>query len=158
MYVIFISAIYLSCVMATTGLSLFLTVFILHLNYKTHNAPVPRWLNFLLCMKRRKIAVKDNEDIIVKSVTGSMVNNNGKLNSYETVVERTIEIEENPNSKESKSRKKQSLEEEWKDVVKRIDHVFFFLFLIIFSFLLFIMMYPYDNDVKLNKNAKCPYG
>ena len=142
--------------MVTTGLSLFLTVFILHLNYKTHNTPVPRWLNFLLCMKRRKIDTNE-EEARINSISDSMMNNNGKVGSFEHLVEKTTGLRTNKEQNDN-AKRKENIQEEWKEAVKRIDHGFFFLFVIIFSLLLLIMIYPYDNEVVIDKNAKCQFG
>ena len=48
---LYFSAIYLSAVMATTSLSLFVTVLVLHFHHKTYCRPVPRWLLRVLCIR-----------------------------------------------------------------------------------------------------------
>ena len=49
----FLSAVYLTCIMATTGLSLFATVLVLHLHHKSHKTPVPSFLSRLLLLKTK---------------------------------------------------------------------------------------------------------
>ena len=136
--------------MATTGLSLFLTVFILHLNYKTHTSPVPGWLKSLLCVRRNSIKVQDREETVVNTLTDESVNNNGKLRPFGLA---TSEIGVNDSKKQNM---KDLVEKEWKLVVARFDQAFFFSFLFLFSLLLIIMIYPYDTSVNLDK-TKCSF-
>ena len=42
-----------------------------------------------------------------------------------------------------------ALDQEWKDVVRIVDHICFFVFIFIFSMLFIIMVYPYDTSVQL---------
>ena len=143
-------AIYLSSVMATTGLSLFLTVFILHLNYKTHTDPVPSWLKSLLFVRRNSINIQDSEKTVIKTVTDESTNNNAKIRPFGSV---TSEPDLNDSKKQNE---KDLLDKEWKLVVTRIDRGFFFAFLFLFALLLIIMIYPYDSSITLDK-TKCSY-
>ena len=139
--------------MATTGLSLFLTVFILHLNYKTHTSPVPGWLKSLLCVRRNSIKVQDMEETVVNTVTDESVNNNmnnGKIRPFGLA---TSEADLNDSKKQNV---KDLVEKEWKLVVTRFDQAFFFSFLFLFSLLLIIMIYPYDTSINLDK-TKCSF-
>ena len=64
----FLVAVYLTCIMATTGLSLFATVFVLHLHHNSHNTPVPRFLSRLLLLKTNTF--HDDEDRLEKAEKG----------------------------------------------------------------------------------------
>ena len=136
--------------MATTGLSLFLTVFILHLNYKTHTSPVPGWLKSLLCVRRNSIKVQDREETVVNTLTDESVNNNGKIRPF------GIAPSEADVNDSKKLNIKDLVEKEWKLVVARFDQTFFFTFLFLFSLLLIIMIYPYETSVNLDK-TKCSF-
>ena len=46
--------------------------------------------------------------------------------------------------------------EQWKKAVRRIDLFAFFLFMLIFTLLLIIMVYPYDTSVSVTNNKDCP--
>ena len=133
--------------MATTGLSLFLTVFILHFDYKTHTGPVPGWLKSLLCVS---VNIQESDKPVIKTVADESTNNNGKIRPFGLT---TGEADLNGSEKQNK---KDLLEKEWKLVVSRIDCAFFFAFLFLFALLLIIMIYPYDSSITLDK-TKCTY-
>ena len=137
--------------MGATGLSLFLTVLILHLNYKTHNNPVPRWLTTVLFIRRNSI--EDQQETVVNPLTDKAINNNGKFNAFDTTASQAnLKLGGGGDQKREKM-----LEREWKTVVSRIDHVFFFFFLFLFALLLIIMVYPYNTSAQLDK-SKCSFA
>ncbi len=47
------------------------------------------------------------------------------------------------------------IERQWRLVVARCDFVFFIVFSVLFSLLMLIMLYPYDNVVRLDKEQNC---
>ena len=125
--------------MVTTGLSVIVTVLILHLHHKTHKAPVPNWLRKVLFLKIKRYAVEVN----TKKVTPDTENK-----------------KEMKRGKEKRNRCRLSLceeevrnvDDEWRLAIRRIDRISFFVFLVIFSGLLLMMVLPYDDTTRLKRD------
>ena len=134
--------------MGTTGLSLFVTVLILHMHHTHHKSPVPEWLSGLLFL-RSNGAIHDmgyNSEDDEKTI---QTNATGVINDVNETEDRL--------SKESRSNlvqtRKENFHEQWHLAIRRIDHIFFFIFLCIFIILLILIVYPYDSDTKIDKTC-----
>ena len=125
--------------MVTTGLSVIVTVLILHLHHETNKAPVPNWLRKVLFLKIKRYAMEVN----AKKVTLG-IKNKKDMNS----------------AKEKRNRYRLSLceeevhnvDDEWRLAIRRIDRISFFVFLVIFSGLLLMMVLPYDDTTRLKRD------
>ena len=125
--------------MVTTGLSVIVKVLILHLHHKTHKAPVPNWLRKVLFLKIKPYAMELN----AKKVTPG-IDHKKDMNS----------------AKEKRNRSRfslcqeevQSVDDEWRLAIRRIDRISFFVFLVIFVGLLLIMVLPYDDTTRLKRD------
>ena len=125
--------------MVTTGLSVIVTVLILHLHHKTHKAPVPNWLRKVLFLKIKPYAM----ELDARKVTPG-IDHKKDMNS----------------AKEKRNRSRlslcqeevQSVDDEWRLAIRRIDRISFFVFLVIFVGLLLIMVLPYDDTTRLKRD------
>ena len=129
--------------MVTTGLSLFITVVILHLHHKTNFSPVPLWLRRLLCLRRNHVAERGDG---IKQLIINTINCNGTMEQRNKIG--------NGTGLDHSRETMDNLDKEWKAVIRRIDRVCLFVFMFIFSALLIIMVYPYDTSVHL-ESGKC---
>ena len=168
----FISAIYLSAVMGTTGFSLFVTVIILHMHHKKYNSPVPKWLCRLLFLKHQVVGKEPNEiDVICHGIanTPTQVNHsemfngqfnqsNGNLNHSNGDLNQSKE--NGPKTWRNYTRNilvdSYRIDDQWKQAVRRIDYLCLLLFFIIFGILALMMVYPYDRTVVLD-TMKCGF-
>ena len=165
-----VSAIYLSLVMGTTGLSLLVTVIILHLHHKPHDSPVPRWLCRILCLNfndRRGLQRRETTEIMDNGVklektesslsngqaslsNGTVRQSNGQQNWKDSRPDHLPKYDK----KYDKKYDMKELESKWKMATRRIDQSCFVLFSIIFVILTLIMVYPYYKASSLN-NLRC---
>ena len=135
--------------MATTGLSVFITVFILQLHHKTFTKPVPVWIRRLLFMGPNSVAETTRHTDGLKQLATNTIQSNGTL---EQCAKNSENVENE--SKNSGSQSHVDCDHEWKAVIRRIDHCFFLLFLLIFSMLVLIVAYPYKGSITL-ESGKC---
>ena len=156
---LFVSAIYLSLVMGTTGFSVLMTVIMLHLHHQPHDSPVPRWLCRILCLHfntPRKLHRRETTEIMdhgVKLQTTEFNLSNGTVRQSNGQPKFTSDHWLKYDKKELNQSKIMS---QWKEATRRIDQLCFVLFFIIFGILALIMIYPYDRSVSLN-NVQCEY-
>ena len=162
-----VSAIYLSLVMGTTGLSLLVTVIMLHLHHKPHDFPVPRWLCRILCLNfndKRELQRRETTEIMDNGV--KLEKTETSLSNGQPSIPNGTVCQSNgqPNWKDSRSDhrpkhdKKEltqsKIESQWKIALRRIDQLCFVLFFMIFVILALIMVYPYYRAASLN-NLQC---
>ena len=126
--------------MATTGVSLIVTVLILHLHHKTHKAPVPNWLRKVLFLTIKRYAMEVN----VKKVTPGTENKKDMMN-------RGIE-KRNRCCLSLCEEEVHSVDDEWRLAIRRIDRISFFVFFVIFAGLLLMMVLPYGDTIRLKRD------
>ena len=147
--------------MGTTGLSLLVTVIILHLHHKPHDSPVPRWLCRILCLnfnERKGLQRRETTEIMDNSVKLKTESNlsNGQASLSNGTVRQSNGQQNWKDSRPDHLPKydKKELESQWKMATRRIDQLCFVLFFIIFVILALIMVYPYHKAASLN-NLQC---
>ncbi len=152
-------AVYLSSVMATTGLSLFVTVIILHLNYKDPSRPVPNWVSTALSIRRRRGVTAGNNNVsFTDNESGNTLSNQTATIAVGVDQEKTKGSDSiRSSAKWTTPRHDMGREDQWKRVARRLDTVCLFLFLSTFALLLIIIAYPYDTLKKIDKND-CSFG
>ena len=141
---------YLSSVMGTTALSVFITVIILHLHHKTFTKPVPMWLLRLLLIKPNSVMETTRQANGPRKVANNTLQSNGILEQYV----KTFESMENEPKDYSRSPCHVNCDHVWKTVVRRIDRGLFLIFVLIFSMLLLVVTYPYKRSVTL-ESGRC---
>ena len=144
-------AIYLTSVMATTGLSLFVTVLILHLHHKTHKAPVPDWLRKVLFLKIRPSYTNEKYamEVNTKKVAPGSLKTNDRFN-----MSANRKDDNTDNVKEKRTWCHLSFFEvdgEWRMAIRRIDRISFFVFLFISIGLLLAMFLLRGDTTRLNR-------
>ena len=153
---LYVSAIYLSLVMGTTGFSVMMTVIMLHLYHQSHDSPVPRWLCRILCLhfnNWRELQQKETTEMTdhsVKLQTTEFNLSNGTVRQANG----QPKLKDPPSDHWPKHDKKEltqsQIMSQWKAATRRIDQLCFVLFFIIFGILALIIIYPYDRSVSLD--------
>ena len=159
---LFVSAIYLTLVMGTTGFSVLMTVIMLHLHHQPHDSPVPRWLCRILCLhfnNRRELQRRETTEIMdhgVKLQTTEFNLSNGTVRQSNDQPKFKEFRSDHWPKYDKKELNQSKIMSQWKEATRRIDQLCFVFFFIIFGILALIMIYPYDRSVSLN-NVQCEY-
>ena len=124
--------------MTTTGLSLFVTVFVLNLHHKTHKAPVPKMLGL---KKKVTNGIEEADD-------APNMNDINYKNYNDDAEENQNGCRLSPDKEEA-----DKLDDEWRMAIRRIDRISFFVFFFIFialdiSLIIFIL---YGDATRLNR-------
>ena len=133
-------AVYLTSVMTATGLSLFVTVLILHLHHKTHKTRVPNWLRKVLFLKIRPSYTYENCTMEVntkKLAPGTLkanVSADRKDHNTDNVTDKRKGCHLSLFEQDA-----QNVDDEWRLAIRRIDRISFFVFLLISIGLLLAM-------------------
>ena len=84
----------------------------------------------------------------------NVANNTLQSNGFLEPCAKTFESVENEPKDYSSSPCHVDCDHEWKTVVRRIDHGFLLIFLLIFSMLLLVVAYPYKRSITL-ESGRC---
>ena len=142
--------------MAATGLSLFVTVLILHLHHKTHKAPVPNWLRKVLFLKIRRSYTNEKYAMEVnnkKVALGSLKTND----HFNLSVCRKDDNTDNVKEKRKECRlslfeeEARNVDDEWRMAIRRIDRISFIVFLFISIGLLLATFLLRGDTTRLNR-------
>ena len=107
--------------MATTGLSLFITVLVLNLHHKTHKAPVPKIFGL------KKNNTKKVTNGIEEVNNAPNMNNINHKNYNDDAEQKQNGCRLSPDKEEA-----DKLDDKWRMAIRRIDRISFFVFFFIF--------------------------
>ncbi len=131
--------------MAMTGISIVISVLMLHYHHAPPNRPVPKWLDRVLMMTKPRLS--SSKDVETEKRSQSQTTLAFQENKVVPVEINQVKQGLEWNSPMVDQVEIKDYAVQWRAVLRRMDLFFCISFLFVFIILLIVMIYPYKQSV-----------